>query len=131
MLMASMCGGGVVSAELRSLWISEYPEAAGEAESWSLAKKSRVESGGDAEALRPLFIVTSTDAASRSWTCWCFEMSSLEVRDHSGVCSHLADDTKKGQYGALHSTVTVRHRRSRDCSLTDAAGRGNTKCGEV
>lgn len=35
------------------------------------------------------FILTSTVAASRSWTCWCFDIRSLEVYDHAGSCSHL------------------------------------------
>lgn len=35
------------------------------------------------------FMETRIDAASRSWTCWCLEMRSFEVSDHSGVCSHL------------------------------------------
>lgn len=30
-----------------------------------------------------------TDAASKSWTCWCLEMRSLEVMAHAGSCSHL------------------------------------------
>jgi hypothetical protein len=38
------------------------------------------------------FIATKTDAASRSCTCWCLEISSLEVNCHWGVCSHLHVD---------------------------------------
>lgn len=33
-------------------------------------------------------IETRIEAASSNWTCWCLEMSSLEVMLHSGVCSH-------------------------------------------
>ena len=35
------------------------------------------------------FMETRMEAASSSCTCWCLEMSSFEVSDHSGVCSHL------------------------------------------
>jgi hypothetical protein len=82
----------VVSAELRSC-PSENPDAAGDAESWSLAK-SLAESGGVVASLASLFMARSTDAASSSWTCWCFEMSSFDVTDHSGVCSHLERQNK-------------------------------------
>jgi hypothetical protein len=82
--MASSCGGGVVSADPRSC-CSEYPLAAGDAESRSRIK-SRAESGGvvvvgTAAGSLPtlLFMATRTEAASRSWTCWCLEIKSLEV----------------------------------------------------
>jgi hypothetical protein len=61
--------------ELRSSRMSDEPEAGGEAES-SLSSLI-------------LFMATRTEAASSSWTCWCLEMSSLEVYCHSGVCSQL------------------------------------------
>lgn len=41
------------------------------------------------ESLTSLFMARRTDAASSNWTCWCFEMRSFDVTDHSGVCSHL------------------------------------------
>lgn len=68
---SSLCGGGVVSVELKSCSsrISEEPDAAGEDVSLSLAVPSA-------------FIATKTEAASRSWTCWCFEMSNFEVYCH-------------------------------------------------
>jgi hypothetical protein len=79
--MASNWGGGVVSADPRS-GCSEYPLAAGDAESRSLIK-SRAESGGvvvvGAATAGVLFMATRTEAASRSWTCWCLEIKSLEV----------------------------------------------------
>lgn len=79
--MASSCGGGVVSADPRS-GCSEYPLAAGDAESRSLMK-SRAESGGvvvvGAAAGAAPFMATRTEAASKSWTCWCLEIKSLEV----------------------------------------------------
>jgi hypothetical protein len=37
-------------------------------------------------------MATKTDAASSNCTCWCFEISSLEVYCHCGVCSHLSAD---------------------------------------
>lgn len=88
----------MVSAELCLSFNSEKPEAVGEADSASLGKPL-AESGGVA-ALAPaaaaasssfgtLFMATNTLAASRSWTCWCLEMSNFDVYDHSGVCSHL------------------------------------------
>ena len=69
----------MVSVELISSSCgSDDPDAAGDAESsLSIAEGPS------------LFMATSTDAASRSWTCWCFEMSSFDVNCHSGVCSHL------------------------------------------
>lgn len=82
-----------MSTELRSC-CSEYPEAPGEAESWSLAK-SRAESGGVLSAAGLLFMATRTEAASNSCTCWCLEIKSLEVYDHSGVCSHLTEQTSQ------------------------------------
>lgn len=55
--------------------MSDEPEAAGEEElSLSLGPS--------------WFIATSTEAASRSWTCWCFDISNFDVYCHSGVCSH-------------------------------------------
>ena len=57
------------------------------------------------------FIVIKTEAASSSCTCWCLEMSSFEVKDHSGVCSHLlhvsANDTSSdtGPGGAGDGTT--------------------------
>jgi hypothetical protein len=85
-LKDSLVGGGVVSAELcRSPW-SEYPDA-GDKDSGSLGI-SLVESGG---VVTPSvgFMATRTDAASKSWTCWCLLIRSFEVKDHSGVCSQL------------------------------------------
>jgi hypothetical protein len=76
-LMPSNCGGGVVSAELRSC-CSEYPDATGDAEPCSLPK-SRAESGGVWPGLGLLFMATKTEAASRSCTCWCLEIKSLDV----------------------------------------------------
>jgi len=90
----SSCGGGVVSAELCLSCCSEYLEAAGDGDSASLGK-SFAESGGVVVSLVVLFIATSTLAASRSCTCWCLEIKSLEVRDHSGVCSHLAEQFRQ------------------------------------
>lgn len=78
----------MVSIELVLSW---WFEAESEAESDSLTE-SRAKSGGEAasSALGSLwFMVSRTLAASRSCTCWCFEMRSFEVYDHSGVCSHL------------------------------------------
>jgi hypothetical protein len=46
---------------------------------------SWAESGGGvvtaaaAVAAGVLFMATRTEAASRSWTCWCLEIKSLEV----------------------------------------------------
>jgi hypothetical protein len=34
-------------------------------------------------------MVTRTEAASKSCTCWCLEIKSLEVIAHAGSCSHL------------------------------------------
>jgi hypothetical protein len=64
-----------VSAELVPSCCSEEPDAAGLAESWSLWK-SFAESGG---VVPSSFMVSSTEAASKSWTCWCLEISNLEV----------------------------------------------------
>jgi hypothetical protein len=84
-----------VSAELwRSAW-SEYPDAAGDRDSTSLGK-SLDDSGGVAElSLFGPFMATRTEAASSNWTCWCLEIKSFEVKDHSGVCSHLASESTK------------------------------------
>lgn len=69
----------MVSLELKSSSrMPEEPDAAGEDES-SLSPPS----------LPSWFMATRTEAASRSWTCWCFEMSSFEVYCHWGVCSQL------------------------------------------
>lgn len=98
-----------MSAELRSC-TSENPDAPGDAESWSLAK-SLAESGGVVASLASLFMARSTEAASSSCTCWCFEMSSFEVTDHSGVCSHLerkkrsVHDFSQTQNRSLYSQV--------------------------
>ena len=43
------------------------------------------------------FMETRIEAASRSWTCWCLEMRSLEVSDHSGVCSHLFHSSRTAE----------------------------------
>ncbi len=81
-VLGSTCGGGVVSAELKvSSLGSDEPEAAGEEELSPSGYLIASSSGW--------FMVTSTEAASSSCTCWCFEISSLEVYAHSGVCSHL------------------------------------------
>lgn len=79
----------MVLAELRPSICSENPpDTDGEV---SRGEVSRADSGG----LVGTFMLTRTDAASRSWTCWCLEMSSLEVKDHSGVCSHLKQRTSQ------------------------------------
>ena len=62
---SSDCGGGVVSVELMPPRKSDEPEAAGEVVELSLCI-SLAESGG-VSGLRVR--ETSTDAASRSWTC--------------------------------------------------------------
>lgn len=74
----SLMGGGVVSTELWRSPDSEYPEAADEVESNSLAE-SFAESGGVVVSFSFTVMATSTEAASSSWTCWCLEMSNFEV----------------------------------------------------
>lgn len=76
--ISSPMGGGVVSVELRPSRSSEIPDAVGEVDDRS-------------ESCVSGFIFTKTVAASRSWTCWCLEMSSFEVTAHAGSCSHLHD----------------------------------------
>lgn len=74
----------MVFAELRPSNCSEKPpDIEGDV--------SRAESGG---LVGWMFMFTSTFAASRSWTCWCLDISSLEVYAHSGVCSHLEEINK-------------------------------------
>ena len=69
----------MVSAELGSSSRSDDPDAAGEDE-LSLSFVGV-----------PLALMSiNTDAASSSWTCWCFEMRSFDVTCHCGVCSHLS-----------------------------------------
>lgn len=89
-----MCGGGVVSVELKPSRRSDEPEAAGDAES-SLSSLI-------------LFMARRTEAASSSWTCWCLEMSSLDVYCHSGVCSQL------DQKSTLFTKQAVRAAGGRD-----------------
>src|SRR5436305_14719751 len=79
-------GGGLVSAELRSSRGSDEPEKPGDADEPSLSCSCGGSGGGD---VLSTFMVTKTLAASRSWTCWCLEMRSLEVTAHAGSCSHL------------------------------------------
>lgn len=90
----------MVSAELCLSFNSEKPEAVGDADSASLGNPL-AESGGvpalaasasaaaASSSFGTLFMATNTLAASRSWTCWCLEISNFDVYDHSGVCSHL------------------------------------------
>jgi hypothetical protein len=68
-----------VLAELISSRRSEEPEAGGDKDERSLSRAISAS----------WFIATRTEAASNSCTCWCLEMSSLEVNCHSGVCSQL------------------------------------------
>lgn len=79
-------GGGVVSSD--------------EDESPSLLDAPEDESGGVG------FIETRIDAASRSCTCWCLEIRSLEVYDHSGVCSHLQGANCVSQRGSSNIRFT-------------------------
>ena len=76
--------------ELKSSRMSEEPDAGGEGEEWSLS-------------LLSAFMAMSTEAASSSCTCWCLEMSSLEVYCHSGVCSQLDRNVN----AVLQATWTV------------------------
>jgi hypothetical protein len=62
---ASLIGGGVVSVELGSSCISEEPENPGEADEPSLSWMCDPSGGVELS----VFMVTSTLAASRSWTC--------------------------------------------------------------
>jgi hypothetical protein len=83
---------------------SEYAEAGGEAESCSLVASSFPECEDCASLVFP--IATKTDAASSSCTCWCFEMRSFDVSDHSGVCSQLW----RGGVSSHRSTLQVGNR---------------------
>ena len=65
------------------------------------------------------FIETSIEAASRSCTCWCLEMSNFEVSDHSGVCSHL-----------VHSSGTIGRRLSQDSQCKICRLKGDVKVTE-
>lgn len=81
----------MVSAELMSSSsLLSKPDAAGEADELSLS----LILPASPVAASP-FIATSTEAASSNWTCWCFDIKSLDVYCHSGVCSQLYD--KSGQ----------------------------------
>jgi hypothetical protein len=82
---SSPVGGGVVSVELNSPRSSEMPETVGEVDDRS---ESTVRRPSD-EVGESWFILTRTVAASSSWTCWCLEISNLEVYAHAGSCSHL------------------------------------------
>jgi hypothetical protein len=87
---------------------SDEPEAGGDMDEWSLSPASL-----------SLFMATRTDAASRSWTCWCLEMSSFDVYCHSGVCSQLDQQVnaelgnmQNDIVGMLLDTMQVRTRHS-------------------
>jgi hypothetical protein len=95
----------VVSVELirSSSCGSDEPEAAGDDE-LSLSTP-------DAASW---FIATRTEAASRSCTCWCFEISSFEVYCHSGVCSQLSRLSTCRPYPAYdYGSSTILRRKSR------------------
>lgn len=64
--------------------MSEYPEAAGDADESSLPIRFK-----SSEGVPSWFMLTSTEAASRSCTCWCLEMRSLDVTAQAGSCSQL------------------------------------------
>jgi hypothetical protein len=75
-------GGGVVSSDPEELsFVEELP---------SLFDAPDEDAGGVVVG----FMETNIEAASRSWTCWCLDMRSLDVYDHSGVCSHLCRGNK-------------------------------------
>lgn len=118
-----------MSTELRSCG-SESADAGGDAESWSLLK-SLAESGGvEVESSGTLFIATRTDAASRSWTCWCFEMRSFDVRDHSGVCSHLPIQESQHKSGqSITEDDSTRYGDGGERGgLPHQVGMGSSKC---
>lgn len=71
---SSLMGGGVVSVELKPPRSSDIPDAVGEAD-----ERSESPVAGISQSEGSWFMVTRTEAASSSWTCWCLEMSSLEV----------------------------------------------------
>ena len=104
-----------MSAELSPSRGSEDPDAAGDAESWS-ELKSLADGGGVGPSW---FIATRTDAASSNWTCWCFEINSFDVYDHSGVCSHLQQKSCQQQLMARQVFQAVR----RDSQQVIAAAR--------
>lgn len=85
----------MVSTELSSSWISDEPEYSGEADDASLGSNWACSISVGPST----FMVHKTEAASSNCTCWCLEMSSLEVIAHAGSCSHLASQ---------HSIFSVR-----------------------
>lgn len=91
---------------------SDEPEAAGEADDWSLS----------AAGVPSAFMETRTEAASSSCTCWCFEIRSFEVMAHSGVCSQLQKASIPISLETLTGRAAVRS------TLLSASEHDNTRC---